>query len=63
MIDGQASHMLTAILLILNDDKKSERHRGVDKNILFQDSVYLFSFEQSNCVQAAYSLFLLLRPN
>ena len=34
----------------------------MDKNILFQDSVHLFSFEQSNCVQAAYSLFLLLRP-
>ena len=27
--------------------KKAERHRAVDKNILFQDSVYLFSFEQS----------------
>ena len=29
--------------------KKAERHRAVGKNILFQDSVYLFSFEQSNC--------------
>ena len=55
--------MLTTILLILDNDKKSERHRAVDKNIHFQDSVYLFSFEQSNCVQAAHSLFLLLRPN
>ena len=38
--------------------KKTERHRTVDKNILFQDSVYLFSFEQSNCVRAAYSRIL-----
>ena len=42
--------------------KKAERHGAVDKNILFQDSVYLFSFEQSNCVRAAYSLFLLHPP-
>ena len=42
--------------------KKAERHRAVNKNILFQDSVYFFSFEQSNCVRAAYSLFLLLPP-
>ena len=42
--------------------KKAERHRAVGKNILFQDSVYLLSFEQSNCVRAAYYLFLLLRP-
>ena len=32
----------------------------LDINILFQDSVYLFSFEQTNWVLAAYSLFLLL---
>ena len=31
--------------------KKAERHSVVDKNILFQDSVYLFSFKQSNCVR------------
>ena len=54
------TRMIIAILLILNDDKKTERHRAVDNNILFQDSVYLSSFEQSNCVRAAYSLFLLL---
>jgi len=54
--------------MITNDDKKiiiiikklTERHRAVAKNVLFQDSVYLFSFEQSACAQAAYSLFLLL---
>ena len=50
------------ILLILNDDKETEIHRAVDKNIFFQDSVYLFSFEQSNCVWTAYSLSLLLWP-
>ena len=38
--------MLTAILLILNDDKKTERHRAVDKNTPSQDSVHLFSFKQ-----------------
>ena len=52
--------------MIVNDDKKNlkkkKRHKAVAKNILFQDSVYLFSFEQSACAQAAYSLFLLLRP-
>ena len=41
---------------------KAEKHRAVDKNILFQDSVYLFSFKRSNCVRAAYCLYLLLRP-
>ena len=41
------------ILLILNDDKETEIHRAVDKNIFFRDSVYLFSFEQSNCVRTA----------
>jgi len=35
--------------------------RPVAKNILFQDSVYLFSFEQSTCVQVMYSVFLLLQ--
>ena len=50
------------ILLILNDDKETDIHRAVDKNIFFQDSVYFFSFEQSNCVQTAYSLSLLLWP-
>ena len=40
--------------------KKAESCRAIDKNILFQDSVYLFSFEQSNYVQVVYSLFLLL---
>ena len=48
------------ILLILNDNKETEIHRAVDNNIFFQDSVYLFSFEESNCVRTAYSLFLLL---
>ena len=32
--------------------KKKKRHKAVAKNILFQDSVYLFSFEQSACAQA-----------
>ena len=44
------------ILLILNDDKETEIHRAVDKNIFFQDSVYLFSFEQSNCLDSIFSL-------
>ena len=42
--------------------QKKLKDTAVNKNILFQDSVYLFSFEQSNCVRAAYSLFLLLPP-
>ena len=48
------------ILLILNDNKETEIHRAVDKNIFFRDSVDLFTFEQSNCVWTAYSLSLLL---
>ena len=52
--------------MIVNDDKKIKKKKKKDtavaNNILFQDSVYLFLFEQSACAQAAYSLFLLLRP-
>lgn len=42
--------------------KKTEIHRAVYKNIPFQDSVNPFSFEQSNYVRTAYSLFLLIQP-
>ena len=41
-----------------------QKHRALAKNIFFQDSLYLFPFEQqlpiSLTVRAAYSLFLLL---
>ena len=42
------------VISFVKDDKRAERHKAVDKNTLFQDSVYLFSFEQSICVRAAF---------
>ena len=44
------------------DFKRRQKYNTepLDINILFQDSVYPFSFKQSNSVQVAYSLFLLL---
>ena len=50
--------MLKAIRLILNDDEKSWKNIYSFK-ILF---TILFSFQRPNCVLAAYSIFLLLRP-
>ena len=42
-----------------------QKHKALAKNIFFQDSLYLFPFEQqltiSLTVRAAYSLFLLFR--
>ena len=57
MVGVRASQFMlnTAIWMIFK--KLRDTCRAINKNILFQDSVYLLSFEQSSCVQAAYTLF------
>ena len=56
MAGSRATHifkMLTAILLTLNDDKNTETHRAVDKNMLFQDSVNLFSTLRAEALRSS----------